>query len=149
MTIMLKKDGQLIIDPTAPIEGKNADLDNLAAFIADPADGDAIVYDATAGIWKVGKVSGGGSGGGSAFVIHASDAEQPALDKTWQEIKNAFEDGSVVIALTADGDVTYLASIPAQYGNDTFVVSFIISGTTDTNVYTASSANGYPTAPSA
>ena len=57
MTIMLKKDGQLIIDPSAPIEGKDANLDNLAVFIADPADGDAIVYDATAGTWKAAKIA--------------------------------------------------------------------------------------------
>lgn len=57
MTIMLKKDGQLIIDPAAPIEGKAANLDNLAAILSDPADGDAIVYDATAGIWKAAKIA--------------------------------------------------------------------------------------------
>lgn len=57
MTIMLKKTGQLIIDPAPPLEGKAADLDNLAAFIADPADGDAIIYDATAGTWKAAKIA--------------------------------------------------------------------------------------------
>lgn len=57
MTIMLKKTGQLIIDPAQPLEGKAADLANLAAFIADPADGDAIVYDATAGFWKAAKIA--------------------------------------------------------------------------------------------
>lgn len=57
MTIMLKKNGQLIIDPAPPLEGKDANLDNLAAFIADPADGDAIVYDASAGTWKAAKIA--------------------------------------------------------------------------------------------
>ena len=57
MTIMLKKDGTLIIDPAPPLEGKDANLDNLAAFIADPADGDAIIYDATAGTWKAAKIA--------------------------------------------------------------------------------------------
>ena len=88
---------------------------------------------------------GGGSSGGGVLVVHASDAELPVLDKTWTEIKDAWDSGSVVITVTADNDITYLASVPAQYGEDIFVVSFMISGTTDTNMYIASSANGYPT----
>lgn len=90
--------------------------------------------------------NGGGGSSGGVLVVHASDDDTPVLDKTWQEIKDAIDGGSVVMAITADNDVTYLATVPAQYGEDTFVVSFIISGTTDTNVYIASSANGYPAA---
>lgn len=89
--------------------------------------------------------SGGGSGGGM-LVVHASDAEIPVLDKTWTEIKDAWDSGSIVITVTADNDITYLATVPAQYGEDTFVVSFMISGTTHTNMYIASSAGGYPSA---
>lgn len=92
--------------------------------------------------------SGGGSSGGGALVVHASDAELPVLDKTWTEIKNAWDGGSIVITVTAGNDITYLATVPAQYGEDVFVVSFMMSGTTDTNVYVASSANGYPAAQS-
>ena len=88
--------------------------------------------------------SGGGGGGSSVLVVHASDAELPVLDKTWTEIKDAWDSGSIVITVTADNDITYLSSVPAQYGEDTFVVSFMISGTTDVNVYVATSANGYP-----
>ena len=57
MTILLTKDGKLSIDSAMPLEGKDAELTNLAAFIDNPSDGDAIVYDATAGTWKAAKIA--------------------------------------------------------------------------------------------
>ena len=57
MTIMLTKDGKLSIDTAMPLEGKDADLANLAALIDNPSDGDAIVYDASAGFWKAAKIA--------------------------------------------------------------------------------------------
>ena len=57
MTIMLTKDGKLSIDTAMPLEGKDADLANLAALIDNPSDGDAIVYDASAGLWKAAKIA--------------------------------------------------------------------------------------------
>ena len=56
MNIILKKDGQLSVNDS-PIQGKAAAMDNLAAMISNPSDGDAIVYDATAGLWKAAKLS--------------------------------------------------------------------------------------------
>lgn len=52
MTILLYKDGTIKTDDGNPLEGVS--LDNLAMCIADPADGDTLVYDATAGMWKPG-----------------------------------------------------------------------------------------------
>lgn len=52
MTILLYKDGKLVIDAADPIEG--AKLENLAACIANPKAGDMLVYNATAGMWEVG-----------------------------------------------------------------------------------------------
>ena len=57
MNIMLTKDGRIVIDTAPPLEGKAAEMADLAAFISDPADGDAIVYDATAGFWKAAKIA--------------------------------------------------------------------------------------------
>ena len=57
MTIMLTQDGKLSIDTAMPLEGKDADLANLAALIDNPSDGDAIVYDASAGFWKAAKIA--------------------------------------------------------------------------------------------
>ena len=56
MNIILKKNGSLTVNDS-PIQGKEAAMDNLAAMISNPSDGDAIVYDATAGIWKAAKLS--------------------------------------------------------------------------------------------
>ena len=49
MTIIIKKDGQLITDDGNPIEVKA--LEGAALLLADPKGGDTIVYDATAGMW--------------------------------------------------------------------------------------------------
>ena len=57
MNIILAKDGRIVIDTAPPLEGKAAEMADLAAFISDPADGDAIVYDATAGFWKAAKIA--------------------------------------------------------------------------------------------
>ena len=56
MNIIIDKKGNLAVNDS-PLQGKSADLENLAAFISNPAEGDAIVYDATAGIWKAAKIA--------------------------------------------------------------------------------------------
>ena len=65
MTILLKKDGRLIIDADQPIEGVS--LDNLAAILAGANDGDVIKYDASNGMWV------SGAGGGSLPSVTSSD----------------------------------------------------------------------------
>lgn len=92
---------------------------------------------------KLNKLEQGVASGGGVLVVHASDAEFPVLDKTWTEIKNAWDGGSIVITVTADNDIAYLAAVPAQHGED-FLVLFKIPGSADMNGYVASSANGYP-----
>ena len=52
MTILLYKDGKLLIDEGNPLEGVS--LDNLVACISDPQDGDTLVYNATSGMWVPG-----------------------------------------------------------------------------------------------
>ena len=52
MTILLYKDGRLLVDDGNPIEG--AKLEGLEACISDPKDGDTLVYNATAGMWVPG-----------------------------------------------------------------------------------------------
>lgn len=54
MIIILKKDGQIVTDDGNPVEGVK--LENAAAILADPKDGDTIVYNATAGMWMPGTV---------------------------------------------------------------------------------------------
>lgn len=52
MIIILKANGRLVTDDGNPID-VNA-LDGAVVLLADPKDGDTIVYDATAGMWKAG-----------------------------------------------------------------------------------------------
>ena len=52
MTILLYKDGKLLVDDGNPLEGVS--LDNLVACVSDPKDGDTLVYNATAGMWVPG-----------------------------------------------------------------------------------------------
>lgn len=50
MTILLYKDGKLLIDDGNPLEGVS--LEGLAACIADPQAGDTLVYDGN--MWVAG-----------------------------------------------------------------------------------------------
>ena len=52
MIIIMQKNGQIVTDDGNPVEGKT--LDGAIVLLADPQDGDTIVYDATAGVWKAG-----------------------------------------------------------------------------------------------
>ena len=52
MIVILKTNGQIVTDDGNPV-AVNA-MENAAMILADPQDGDSIVYDATAGIWKAG-----------------------------------------------------------------------------------------------
>ena len=56
MNIILNKDGKISVNES-PLQGAENNLDNLAAFISNPSDGDALVYNATKGIWEAGKLS--------------------------------------------------------------------------------------------
>ena len=57
MNIILNKDGKLSINDS-PLQGKETEtVDSLAAFISNPSDGDAIVYDGTAGMWVAAKIA--------------------------------------------------------------------------------------------
>lgn len=52
MTILLYKNGQWLIDGEQPLEGVS--LDNLAAILTNPKDGDVVKYDETSGMWVAG-----------------------------------------------------------------------------------------------
>ena len=52
MTILLYEDGRILVDKHDPLEGVS--LDNLLAYISNPADGDTLVYNASSGMWVAG-----------------------------------------------------------------------------------------------
>ena len=53
MTILLYKNGQWHIDGEQPLEGVS--LDNLAAILTNPKDGDTVKYDEASGMWVAGQ----------------------------------------------------------------------------------------------
>lgn len=116
MNIILGKDGKLSVNES-PLQGKAADLDNLAAFISNPSDGDAIVYDAAAGIWKAGASGGGGgsSGGGVTPLTVTMNIDDklgvPVLNKTWTEINTAFVAGTPVLVGYSNSNISGIGSV--------------------------------------
>ena len=52
MTILVYDNGKIIVDKADPIEGQN--FNGLIACLANPQDGDTLVYNATSGLWQAG-----------------------------------------------------------------------------------------------
>ena len=166
MTILLYKDGKLIVDTEQPLEGVS--LDNLAAILSGASDGDVIQYDATKGMWvnksapsslpevtasdkgkylKANESTGdpewasGGSSGGGVLVVHFD--ENGTLDKTWQEIYDA---KCGIIAAEADGSCNSMQIIRIGEEEGVFFVDGVsfISNEMEIISFSASSADGYP-----
>ena len=154
MNIILGKDGKLSVNES-PLQGKEAEtLENVLALIENPSDGDAIVYDADAGIWKAGEVSGGGgSSGGGALIVNGTTpvgSGTTTLDKTWKEISDAVKSVGAYILNNSD-DGTFSQVVTAAYIDDgTYIIEdqvFVTyNGTTSimTEQYSTDSENGYP-----
>ena len=117
MTILLYKNGQWLIDGEQPLEGVS--LDNLAAILTNPADGDVIKYDEASGMWIAGKAipavsavdngkvltveNGAWAAGERDFVVTITYANSKySADKTYAEILAAIQAGYNVIASYAD-----------------------------------------------
>ena len=168
MIIILKKDGQIITDDGNPVEGGK--LENAAAILADPKDGDTIVYDADAGMWVAGigggsfepditnpqdgdtlvydaseekwvNGSGGGGSGGGILVAHL-DTTTYAIDKTWKEVHDAMADGIIVlIPFVDDDDAFNYIAVSAVIRNGGYRIECDVSG--EVSLVT-DNANGYP-----
>ena len=91
------------------------------------------------------KKDGGGTGGG-ALILH-SDYDTGALDKTWQEIADAFDNGSIIVIdnnSEEDGrSRAYLVGI--TNGHDVYDVLLRDFSDNVEVVYETNSASGYPT----
>jgi hypothetical protein len=83
------------------------------------------------------KALGGGSGGG-VLVVTDTDG---TLDKTWQEIYDAFVTGSVRI-MAGENDANGVLSVRLTKGE--YRISMMNAGSIEPFVYVASSASGYP-----
>lgn len=67
--------------------------------ISNPTDGQTLVYNSTSGKWENGD---GGSGGGDVLVVNVratrtSDGSTATFDKTFAELKSAYESGVVML----------------------------------------------------
>ena len=172
MIIILKKDGTVVTDDGNPVEGVK--LDNAAAILADPKDGDTIVYDATAGMWVAGTgggsfapditdpqdgdtlvydgtegkwVNGSGGGSGGGFLKVGVTPETGALDKTWKQIHDALNAGYYVsLAIETEDGGAYQDSIYSaeMTFGDRYGVHSYSLHDNSTSQFITDSENGYP-----
>ncbi len=110
--------------------------DILNKLITNPQDGDTLVYNATQQKWVNGAASGG--------VFRVNIDTNGVLDKTWEEIRDAYESGKIVVTERTE-----------QYEGSSFVIyrNYIIGigyqndkyGVETTNTqFVTNSADGYP-----
>lgn len=90
----------------------------------------------------IGSGGGGGTGGG-AFVVNTVDGDELTLDKTWQDIKDAYDAGSVVMMYdeTAIGYLTLIKPPTPPIGLS-YEVVFIEGG--ESMPFSCDTANDYP-----
>lgn len=90
MTILVYKDGRWLIDNEQPLEGVS--LDNLAAILSNPKDGDVVKYDEESGMW----IAGEAVSGSNKFIVTLTPTAidySGTMDKTVSEINAAYEAG--------------------------------------------------------
>lgn len=140
MTILVYDNGKIIVDKADPIEGQS--LDNLIACLANPQDGDTLIYNATAQMWETGK----GSSEGNVLVLTA-DYDTGTLNKTWQEIFDAIGEGKIpVLGYADDHDAFVTIFGNAAHVNGAYGLWTIGSNpAVDDPYFAASAADGYPT----
>lgn len=91
-----------------------------------------------------GSGGGGSSGGGGVFVVTATDGE---LDKTWNEIKAAYDADQICVLKFSDDDVNELAyyigcSAPGGGQTDYEAVFVSLSMDNIVHTYTSETADG-------
>lgn len=88
----------------------------------------------------------GGSSGGGVLVV-TENKETGALDKTWQEIKDAAEAGSLVILLEINPATSahqyFLTAGHSPFGTENWYVEFL-AGPMTLKYKTTNGANDYP-----
>jgi hypothetical protein len=84
---------------------------------------------------NAGQSGGGGSSGGGVLVVHD---EEDTLDKTWQEIHDAFVSGGCVISLNDGNAVQNVTEVSYSSKGGSYNVR------TYDNLYKATASTGYP-----
>ena len=173
MTILLYKDGRLVIDDGNPIEGNS--LEGLVACVSDPQSGDTLKFDgnqwvagaAASGLPAVsgddnGKVltvvegewapAAGGGGGGSLIVEITQSGNVYTMNKTAGEIIEALSSGKQIICSLPDENLysnqyTQVLATSAEKDYSTqeiSAVSIYLLHSTSIEQYTAQGLTDYP-----
>lgn len=96
-------------------------------------------YIPLVGTPQISDSGGGGGGGGSAyFIIHESN--ELMLDKTFKQIKDAWDSGMLTLCVSKIGEIMYPTTMP---DTEHFMVSFA-SFSNYSGDYVAASENDYP-----
>lgn len=113
--------------------------------IQNPTDGQTLKYDATSGKWV------NGEGGGSSILVvnmtRDPSANQTIMDKTWQEIYDAFPnvyaqmDTSGRVSSHTKYPILFMQSIDTLEGNYSLMIS---DGSGGTTIYNADTPQDYP-----
>lgn len=73
--------------------------------ISNPSDGQVLVYNATSGKWENGRSpSGSGLLIVNALATTTNDGSTLTFDKTFSELKSAYDDGAVILCLVTTED---------------------------------------------
>lgn len=105
--------------------------------IQNPTDGQTLKYDAESGKWVNGE---GGSGGSGPLIVTVTEGlDSATLDKTWQEIHDAFPN---VEMIDSEGNRNFITSV-VQAGNNYSVSSYAF-GDSSVVIYKTDSPTGYP-----
>ena len=168
MIIILKKDGQVVTDEANPVDIHA--MDDAAMILADPQNGNTIVYNASAGMWVAGEGGGGfspditdpqdgdtlvydgtagkwvngagSSGGGVLYVSDINDGDEFFLDKNYNEIYSAVTSGLFVILKIEQSGNVYLNQLKTiHHLNDEYTVTFAGVAGYDV-IYMSDSATG-------
>lgn len=131
MTILVYKDGKWIIDNDQPLEGVS--LDNLAAILTNPKDGDVVKFDEASGMWVAGEAlpSPSSADNGSELIVKngawtkqqkkfivtltptAADYSG-TMDKTVAEINAAYEAGQEIWFKVLTGATSFV-EVPVSF----------------------------------
>ena len=126
MIIILKKDGQVVTDEANPVDVKA--MDNAAMILADPQNGNTIVYNASAGMWVARE-------GGGSFAPDITDPQDgdtlvyDASEDKWVNGSGGSGGGALVVECTKDGSVYTLGKtageiVTALSGGQNVIVHF-------------------------
>ncbi len=91
--------------------------------------------------------AGGGSSGGGVLVVNITfDGNTETMDKTWQEIHDAADEGLPITFKFANSDgIFYLALSSIEEDSGYYGVYTYNFGSSTTFEYGTNSASGYPT----